>query len=122
VGWCSRSRPGRATSPSSWHGPGRYRINGLDISRTFVEIARKNAAEAGVSVDVQHGDVARMPFAAGTFDLIVCRGILTRLTFKFMLIRRADTREELAQFVSQSGFEKSWVEDTPIGFELWLTK
>ena len=31
-------------------------------------------------------------------------------------------REELAQFVSQSGFEKSWVEDTPIGFELWLTK
>ncbi len=73
-----------------------------------------------MSVDVQHGDVARMPFAAGTFDL--CRGILTRLTFKFMLIRRAYTREELAQFVSQSGFEKSWVEDTPIGFELWLTK
>jgi 2-polyprenyl-3-methyl-5-hydroxy-6-metoxy-1,4-benzoquinol methylase len=29
---------------------GPYRVTGLDISRTFVEIASRNAAEAGVDV------------------------------------------------------------------------
>ena len=52
---------------------GRYRVTGLDISRTFVQIASDNAREAGVGVDFQHGDVERMPFADASFDLIVCQ-------------------------------------------------
>src|SRR5437016_14489177 len=51
----------------------RYRVTGLDISRTFVQIASDNAREAGVRVDFQHGDVERMPFADASFDLIVCQ-------------------------------------------------
>jgi ubiquinone/menaquinone biosynthesis C-methylase UbiE len=51
----------------------RYRVTGLDISRTFVDIARKNAAEAGVAVDVRHGNASEMPFAENSFDLLVCR-------------------------------------------------
>jgi ubiquinone/menaquinone biosynthesis C-methylase UbiE len=51
----------------------RYRVTGLDISRTFVQIASDNAQEAGVRVDFQHGDVERMPFADASFDLIVCQ-------------------------------------------------
>jgi ubiquinone/menaquinone biosynthesis C-methylase UbiE len=52
---------------------GNYSITGLDISETFVEIALNNAREAGVSVDFQRGNASAMPFAAESFDLILCR-------------------------------------------------
>src|SRR5437764_6904361 len=52
---------------------GRCRVTGLDISHTFVGIARHNARQAGVSVDFQQGDASSMPFADGSFDLIVCQ-------------------------------------------------
>lgn len=48
-------------------------ITGLDISRTFVEIAAANARKAGVTVDFRQGDVAQMPFASDSFDLVVCQ-------------------------------------------------
>ncbi len=51
---------------------GDYEIAGLDISRDFVAIATRNAAEAGVSVDFREGGVAAMPFGDATFDFIVC--------------------------------------------------
>ncbi len=52
---------------------GRLHVTGLDISHTFVEIARENARQAGVNVDFQQGDASNMPFAAGSFDLIICQ-------------------------------------------------
>ena len=51
---------------------GPYQVTGLDVSRSFVRIARENAERAGVAVDFRHGDVAHMPFAEGAFDLVVC--------------------------------------------------
>ena len=51
---------------------GRH-VTGLDISRTFVEIARHNALEAGVDVEFQQGNVASMPLPQNTFDYLVCR-------------------------------------------------
>ncbi len=53
--------------------PGRLQVTGLDISSTFVEIARERAREAGVKVEFRQGDVARMPFETGSFDLVVCQ-------------------------------------------------
>jgi ubiquinone/menaquinone biosynthesis C-methylase UbiE len=52
---------------------GEFEITGLDVSKTFVEISRKNAKEAGVSVDFQQGNASHMPFANDRFDLILCR-------------------------------------------------
>ena len=52
---------------------GRYTITGLDISATFVDIARANTKQAGVNVDFRQGDAAHMPFGEATFDFIVCR-------------------------------------------------
>jgi len=52
---------------------GPYRIAGLDVSRTFVRIARDHAARAAVPVDFQEGDAAALPFDADTFYFIVCR-------------------------------------------------
>lgn len=48
-------------------------VTGLDISRTFVGIARENARQAAVRVDFRQGDAASMPFDADSFDLIVCQ-------------------------------------------------
>lgn len=50
-----------------------FQVIGLDISQTMVEIARENATAAGVAVDFHHGDATAMPFAEGSFDLIVCQ-------------------------------------------------
>ena len=52
---------------------GRYQISGLDISRTFVGIAREKARAAAVEVDFQQGDVAHVPHESDLFDFIVCR-------------------------------------------------
>src|SRR5262249_54722435 len=49
---------------------GAYRITGLDISHTFVEIAHKNAAQNEVAVDFQQGNAAGMPFANESFDFL----------------------------------------------------
>ena len=51
---------------------GAYRIAGIDVSRTFVRIARDHAARAGVEIDFQEGDAAALPFT-DMFDFIVCR-------------------------------------------------
>jgi ubiquinone/menaquinone biosynthesis C-methylase UbiE len=51
---------------------GAYRVTGLDVSRTMVELARRNAAEAGVDVAFRHGNVSAMPFADNSFDLLAC--------------------------------------------------
>lgn len=59
---------------------GRLKVTGLDISRTFVEIASEHARKAGVTVDFQRGDVAQMPFAGGTFDLVVCQAAFKNFT------------------------------------------
>src|SRR5207247_5182412 len=53
--------------------PGPLGVTAMDISRTFVEIASENARRAGVTVDFRQGDVAAMPFADGSFDLVVCQ-------------------------------------------------
>ncbi len=47
-------------------------ISGLDISQTFVDIARRNAQEAGVDIGFQQGNVSSMPFENETFDLLMC--------------------------------------------------
>jgi ubiquinone/menaquinone biosynthesis C-methylase UbiE len=50
-----------------------FAVTGLDISRTFVELARKNAESAGVSIGFQQGDASHTPFADRSFDFLVCR-------------------------------------------------
>jgi ubiquinone/menaquinone biosynthesis C-methylase UbiE len=51
---------------------GRYEITGLDVSKDFVQIARRNAREAGVCVDFRQGNAASIPFPENTFDFLVC--------------------------------------------------
>lgn len=155
---------------------GNYKITGLDISKTFVEIAREKAKEAGVEIDFRQGDAARMPFDNETFDFIICRAafknfsqpitaldemnrvlkaggkaviidlrgdvsdealdklvkedldltginrLLTKWIFKFSLIKRAYTKDQFEEMVSKSRFNKCNIQESTIGFEVWLEK
>ena len=154
---------------------GAYQVAGLDISRTFVDIARRNAAEAQVAVDFRQGNAADMPFTDDSFDFLVCRAafknftqpvralqemhrvlrkggraliidlrrdasresvnqgvdemglgvansIITKLTFRFMLLRRAYTKEEFEEFLAQTKFVRVEIQESLIGLELTLEK
>lgn len=52
---------------------GSYAITGLDLSRTFVKMATKKAADAGVRVDFRQGSASNMPLPKDTFDFLLCR-------------------------------------------------
>ena len=52
---------------------GNLQITGLDISKSFVEIARKNAAEAALKIDFREGNASAMPFKDKTFDFTFCQ-------------------------------------------------
>jgi len=49
---------------------GDFKITGLDLSRTFVEIAMENAGNAGAKIDFRLGNSSAMPFASESFDFI----------------------------------------------------
>ncbi|TMR29116.1 class I SAM-dependent methyltransferase [Nonomuraea zeae] len=53
-------------------GTGDYTVTALDISETFVRIARGKAAEAGVEVDFRLGNASAMPFDDESFDFVIC--------------------------------------------------
>ena len=154
---------------------GKYKITGLDISKTFVDIASRNARDVGVDVAFQLGNASSMPFADDSFDLIVCRAAFKnftepvaalremrrvlkkggkaviidlrkdtpqeeinahvdkmnvgrlnaafiKLSFRFMLLKRAYTKEDFEQFIAESGFQMSEIADAPVGFEIALVK
>jgi ubiquinone/menaquinone biosynthesis C-methylase UbiE len=50
-----------------------FAVTGLDISATFVELATKNAAAAGVKAHFKRGNASEMPFSDQSFDFLVCR-------------------------------------------------
>jgi ubiquinone/menaquinone biosynthesis C-methylase UbiE len=50
-----------------------FAVTGLDISKTFVDLGRRNAERSGVRVRFEQGNASRMPFADKSFDFLVCR-------------------------------------------------
>jgi len=154
---------------------GSFRITGLDISNTFVDIAQRNASKAGVTVEFRHGDASAMPFADGSFDFVLCRAafknftrpqqalqemervldiggcawvidlrgdasqesvaqavkemrlgpvntLLTKLTFRFMLLKRAYTKQEFEQFLNHTRFGAKEIRESLTALELCLSK
>jgi ubiquinone/menaquinone biosynthesis C-methylase UbiE len=52
---------------------GPYKITGLDISESFVQMASEYAKREGVVARFIHGSASDIPLEDGMFDLIVCR-------------------------------------------------
>jgi ubiquinone/menaquinone biosynthesis C-methylase UbiE len=55
-------------------------VRGVDISRTFVEIAQKNAAQDGVKVDFGLGNASLLPVESESVDFVVCRAAFKNFT------------------------------------------
>src|ERR1700721_1645436 len=64
--------PGPGFLSSEW-AKGGLPVRAVDISRTFVEIARSNAAAEGVDVRFQLGNAAALPLEDASVDFVVCR-------------------------------------------------
>ena len=154
---------------------GDYRITGLDISKSFVEVARKQAAGAGLKIDFRLGNAADMPFEDETFDVTFCQAafknfsepvqaiaemyrvlrpkgaavivdlrcdaspedleqeiqgmglgrideMLTRWTFKYMLLKSAYSIAEIEVMIAQTPFGNGKIETSGVGFQAWLEK
>jgi ubiquinone/menaquinone biosynthesis C-methylase UbiE len=154
---------------------GDYHVTGLDISQTFVEIARRNALEAQVEVDFQQGNAAQMPFESDAFDFLLCRAafknfaepvaalremhrvlkpggkaliidlrrdastasinqavdgmglglvnrIITKFTFRFMLLKRAYTKSAFEAMLAETEFRTVEIREDLIGLEIEMGK
>ena len=49
------------------------RVVGLDVNAAMLDVARRAAEEAGMSIEWQEGDAASMPLADGAFDAVLCQ-------------------------------------------------
>ena len=76
---------------------GDFEITGLDISKSFVEIARKNAAAAGVRVDFRLGNASDMPLGDNCFDFIICQAAFKNFSQPVQAI------EEMYRVLSPNG-------------------
>lgn len=52
--------------------PKDVRITGIELSPAMLDIARRRAAELGISADLRQGDAERLDFGDDTFDTVVC--------------------------------------------------
>jgi ubiquinone/menaquinone biosynthesis C-methylase UbiE len=59
---------------------GDFRVSGLDISASFVGIARANARAAGLDIDFQQGNASALPYPDASFDLVVCQAAFKNFT------------------------------------------
>lgn len=64
--------PGPGYTAIELAGHPAYRVTGLDISETFVEIAEDRARQAGVEADFRLGNASAMPFPDASFDFVFC--------------------------------------------------
>ncbi len=115
-------------------------VTGLDISHTFVELARRNAAEAKVRVDFQLGNASSMPFPEGSFDFLLCRAAFKNFSEpvralqemrrvlkpggKALIIdlRRDAAREAINQHVDSMKLSRSSALFTKLAFRFTLLK
>ena len=56
-----------------------HRVTGIDFAPQMLAEARKKAAAQGLAVRFEEGDAEQLPFAAGSFDLVMTRHVLWTL-------------------------------------------
>ena len=82
------------------------RLTGLDVEAAFLADADAALAEAGISAELVHGDVRRMPFADRSFDVVVDFGTCYHVS------RPQEALGEIQRVLSPGGL---FVHETPLG-------
>src|ERR1700748_1848472 len=57
-----------------------FHVRAVDISKTFVEIARRNAAAEGVQASFELGNASALPIEDASVDFVVCRAAFKNFT------------------------------------------
>ena len=65
---------------------GNFQITGLDISKSFVQIARRNAQAAGLQIDFREGNASALPFEDASFDFTFCQAAFKNFSQPVMAI------------------------------------
>ena len=52
---------------------GAYIVTGIDLSQSFVKMASRRAAEAGVKVDFRQGSASNLTIQDDSYDFVLCR-------------------------------------------------
>ena len=60
--------------------------------------------------------------AVSAMNLGALNRVITKLTFRFMLLKRAYTKQEFEELISETKFHGIEIRDDLIGLEIWLTK
>lgn len=84
-------------------GLGDFEVTGLDISRSFVEIASANATRAGLAVDFRQGNASAMPFDGARFDAVFCQAAFKNFSEPVRAIA------EMYRVLKPGGF--AWIQD-----------
>ncbi len=85
------------------------RVSGIDIAGNLIAQARTRAAEQGLSIDFKEADAEALPFADGSFDLVVSM-------FGVMFTPRPDVAAAELLRVSTPGGRVALANWTPGGF------
>lgn len=56
-----------------------HRVTGIDFAPAMLTEAQRKAAECGAAIRFEEGDAEQLPFAAGSFDLVMSRHLLWTL-------------------------------------------
>jgi ubiquinone/menaquinone biosynthesis C-methylase UbiE len=56
-----------------------HRVTGIDFAPAMLAEARRKAAERGAAIRFEEGDAEQLPFATGSFDLVMSRHLLWTL-------------------------------------------
>ena len=73
------------------------RLVGLDIDAAFLEEAARRLAERGVTAELHRGDVRRLPFPDGSFDIVIDFGTC------YHIARAAEALSEIARVLVPGG-------------------
>ncbi len=87
---------GRFTVPMAEAGA---EVTGLDLSGAMLEIARTKLSERGLTADLREGDMARLPFEDGTFDVVTSMLTLMHIP----LDAREDVFDEASRVLRPGG-------------------
>jgi ubiquinone/menaquinone biosynthesis C-methylase UbiE len=109
---------------------GDFHVSGLDISKSFIEIASENARQAKVEIVFTLGNASAMPFENSSFDLVYCSAAFKNFTEPVKALdemhrvlkpgghavivdlRKDVSMDEIEQYVKNSGRN---------GFDAWFT-
>jgi ubiquinone/menaquinone biosynthesis C-methylase UbiE len=107
-----------------------FAVTGVELSADFVEIEKRNAGEAGVSVDFKQGNASDLPLPDASVDFIICSAAfknfsepLKALKEMYRVLKRhgaaliIDMNRDCTKSDIEHEIEKTGVK----GFDKWFT-